>query len=129
MELKLKLVTTSPGGWWWVGGWTKTKLMLFSTLVEVVVELKLELSLAIITNNAQLRDIMSLKKQFMIMFYQAQINLVLGRNLERHNQEDQQPVRTQPGKTRAGRNISSVKRIILTHVPCPSSHVLTSDNF
>ena len=53
MELKLKLVTTSPGGWvvvggWWVvvGGWTKTKLMLFSTQVEVVVELKLELSLA-----------------------------------------------------------------------------------
>ena len=39
------------GGWWvvggwWVGGWTKTKLMLFSTQVEVVVELKLELSLA-----------------------------------------------------------------------------------
>ena len=29
------------------GGWTKTKLMLFSTQVEVVVELKLELSLAI----------------------------------------------------------------------------------
>ena len=49
LELKLKLVTTSPGGWW-VGGWTKTKLMLFSTQVEVVVELKLELSLAIILN-------------------------------------------------------------------------------
>ena len=31
----------------WVSGWTKTKLMLFSTQVEVVVELKLELSLAI----------------------------------------------------------------------------------
>ena len=51
LELKLKLVTTSPGGWvvgGWVvvGGWTKTKLMLFSTQVEVVVELKLELSLA-----------------------------------------------------------------------------------
>ena len=30
LELKLKLVTTNPGGWW-VGGWTKTKLMLFST--------------------------------------------------------------------------------------------------
>ena len=44
MELKLKLVTTSPGGW------TKTKLMLFSTQVEVVVELKLELSLAILTD-------------------------------------------------------------------------------
>ena len=44
MELKLKLVTTSPGGW--VDGWTKTKLMLFSTQVEVVVDLKLELSLA-----------------------------------------------------------------------------------
>ena len=87
-------------------GKKKTKLMLFSTLVEVVVELKLELSLAIITNNVQLRDIMCLKKQFMIMFYQAQMNLVLGRNLERHNQEDQQPVRTQPGKTHAGRNIT-----------------------
>ena len=37
------LVTTSPGGWV-AGGWTKTKLMLFST--QVVVELKLELSLA-----------------------------------------------------------------------------------
>ena len=52
MELKLKLVTTSPGGWvvvggwWWVSGWSKTKLMLFSTQVEDVVELKLELSLA-----------------------------------------------------------------------------------
>ena len=34
------------GGWEVVGGWTKTKLMLFSTQVEVVVELKLELSLA-----------------------------------------------------------------------------------
>ena len=34
-------------GWVVVGGgWTKTKLMLFSTQVEVVVELKLELSLA-----------------------------------------------------------------------------------
>ena len=31
-----------------VGGWSKTKLMLFSTQVEVVVEWKLELSLAII---------------------------------------------------------------------------------
>ena len=31
----------------WLGGLTKTKLMLFSTQVEVVVELKLELSLAI----------------------------------------------------------------------------------
>ena len=29
-----------------VGGWTKTKLMLFSNQVEVVLELKLELSLA-----------------------------------------------------------------------------------
>ena len=49
MELKLKLVTTSPGGWWWWvggGGWTKKKLMLFSTQVEVIVDLKLELSLA-----------------------------------------------------------------------------------
>ena len=33
-------------GWVVVDGWTKTKLMLFSTQVEVVVELKLELSLA-----------------------------------------------------------------------------------
>ena len=41
-ELKLELVTTSPGGWW-VGGSTKTKSMLFSTQVEVVVVLKLEL--------------------------------------------------------------------------------------
>ena len=53
MELNLKLVTTSPGarvggGWVVMGGWTKTKLMLFSTHVEVVVELKLELSLAIV---------------------------------------------------------------------------------
>ena len=45
----MKLVTTSPGGWW-VGGLTKTKLMLFSTQVEVVVELKLELSLAILNS-------------------------------------------------------------------------------
>ena len=30
-----------------MGGWAKTKLMLFSTQVEVIVELKLELSLAI----------------------------------------------------------------------------------
>ena len=52
MELKLKLVTTSPGGWVVVGGWTKTKLMLFSTQVEVGVELKLELSLAIVAPNA-----------------------------------------------------------------------------
>ena len=43
--MKLKLVTASPGGWvgggggWVVGGWTKTKLMLFSTQVEVGVEL------------------------------------------------------------------------------------------
>ena len=45
----MKFVTTSPGGWWVVvGGWTKTKLMLFSTQVEVVVELTLELSSAII---------------------------------------------------------------------------------
>ena len=32
MQLKLKLVTTSPGGW------TKTKLMLFLTEVEVGVD-------------------------------------------------------------------------------------------
>ena len=37
------------GGWVVVVGWTKTKLILFSTQVEVVVELKLELSLAKIT--------------------------------------------------------------------------------
>ena len=35
------------GGGWVCGGWTKTTFMLFSTQVEVVVELKLELSLAI----------------------------------------------------------------------------------
>ena len=33
----MKLVTTSPGGW------TKTKLMLFSTQVEVLVEFGVEL--------------------------------------------------------------------------------------
>ena len=40
----MKLVTTSPGEW--VGGvvgWTKTKLMLFSTQVEVVVKDGVEL--------------------------------------------------------------------------------------
>ena len=42
----MKLVTSSLVGWWWWGGWTKTKLMLFSNQVEVVVELKLELSFA-----------------------------------------------------------------------------------
>ena len=36
LEWKLKLVTTSP-----VGGWTKTKLMLISTHVEVVIEVEL----------------------------------------------------------------------------------------
>ena len=41
-ELKLKLVTTSPGGGW-VGGWTKTKFMLFSTQVEVLLEVGVEL--------------------------------------------------------------------------------------
>ena len=35
-ELKLKLLTTSPGGW------TKMKLMIFSTQVEVVVEVGVE---------------------------------------------------------------------------------------
>ena len=39
LELKLKLVATSPGGWWVGGGWTKSKFMLFSTQIEVVVEL------------------------------------------------------------------------------------------
>ena len=34
------------GGWVGGGGWTKTKVMLFSTQVEVVVEWMLELSLA-----------------------------------------------------------------------------------
>ena len=38
LELKLKLVSTSP-----VGGWTKMKLMLFSTKVEVVGEVGVEL--------------------------------------------------------------------------------------
>ena len=38
LEWKLKLVTTNP-----VGGWTKTKLMLISTQVEVVVEIEVEL--------------------------------------------------------------------------------------
>ena len=42
MELQLKLVTTSPGGWV-VGGWTKTKLMLFSTQVEDLVGVRVEL--------------------------------------------------------------------------------------
>ena len=41
------------GGWVGGGGWTNTKLMLFSTQVEVVVELKLELSLAIIMSSMQ----------------------------------------------------------------------------
>ena len=32
------------GGWWVVGGWSdKTKLILISTLVEVVVEVEVEL--------------------------------------------------------------------------------------
>ena len=42
----LSLLARVGGGWGVLGGWTKTKLMLFSTQVEVVVELKLELSLA-----------------------------------------------------------------------------------
>ena len=47
IEFKLKLLTTSPVvGRWVVGGQTKTKLMLFSTQVEVVAELKLELIFA-----------------------------------------------------------------------------------
>ena len=36
LGLKLKLATTSTGGWW-VDEWTKMKLMLISTQVEVVV--------------------------------------------------------------------------------------------
>ena len=44
LELKLKLVTTSSGGLVG-GGWTNTKLMLFSTQVEIVVELKLSLAI------------------------------------------------------------------------------------
>ena len=40
-ELKLKLVTTSLGGW--VDGWTKMKLMLISYQVEVGVEAGVEL--------------------------------------------------------------------------------------
>ena len=51
--MKLELVTTSPGGWWWVGGLNKTKLLLFSTQVEVVVELKLELSLGNIKDHVR----------------------------------------------------------------------------
>ena len=43
MELKLKLVTIGPGRWWVVGGWTKTKFMLFSTQVEVGIENGVEL--------------------------------------------------------------------------------------
>ena len=48
LQLKLKLVTASPGGrvvgWLMVGdGWTKTKLMLYSTQVEVVVKVEVEL--------------------------------------------------------------------------------------
>ena len=38
LELKLKLVTTSP-----VGGWIKTNLLLISNQVEVVVEIEVEL--------------------------------------------------------------------------------------
>ena len=53
MELKLKLVTTRPGGLWWVGGWTKTKLMLFSTQVEVVLEDGVELGNKQQTNNLE----------------------------------------------------------------------------
>ena len=58
MELKLKLVTTSPGGWvvggWWVvDGWTKTKLMLFSTQVEVEVGAGLSLAKRIFIRNHQ----------------------------------------------------------------------------
>ena len=46
LELKLKLTTTSPvGGWWVVGGWTETKLML--SQLKLKLYLKLELSLAI----------------------------------------------------------------------------------
>ena len=40
VELKLKLITASLGGSGWIGGWTKTKLMLNSP------QLKLKLSLA-----------------------------------------------------------------------------------
>ena len=44
LELKSKLVSTSPpGGGVWVGGWTKTKLILISIKVEVVVEFEVEL--------------------------------------------------------------------------------------
>ena len=39
-----------------MGGWTKMKLMLFSTQVEVVVELKLELSLAILITDKENKD-------------------------------------------------------------------------
>ena len=42
LELKLKLVTTSSGGWVG-GGWTNTKLMLFSTQVVNLVGVGVEL--------------------------------------------------------------------------------------
>ena len=76
MELKLKLVTTSPGGWWVGGGWTKTKLMLFSTQVEVVVELKLELSLAIVDVTFDL--IFNLFQKSRIIFARDTPSLVQG---------------------------------------------------
>ena len=39
------IFTTSPGGWVVVGGWTITKLMLFSTQVEVEVDAEVEAEL------------------------------------------------------------------------------------
>ena len=44
--------STSPGGWWWVGGVTFTKLELISTQLKL--KLKFELSLAIIGNQTSL---------------------------------------------------------------------------
>ena len=45
--MKLGLITTIPGGWvcgWVGGGWSdKMKLILISTLVEVVVKVEVEL--------------------------------------------------------------------------------------
>ena len=45
------------GGGWWVGGWSdKTKLILISTLVEVVVEVEVELGNNTICPNVKLSD-------------------------------------------------------------------------
>ena len=64
MKLYVKLLFLVGG--WWVGGWWVldfTRLMLISTQVEVVVELKLELSLAILKRS-------SLSEKVSIMYVQ-----------------------------------------------------------